>query len=207
MRNSTASPFFLPIASLTIELNTMRWPSTARMRSPALKPAASEGDPACSEATLGLTSGSTPMVPTSNRALPRVRNSVRSGRILSRSSRPSRITTASTSRSGRAATAMSRCSQVRMSAVPSLTITSPGRMPARSAGEPGCTAPTVAGRSRYASTSAPCIRTTASRITARIRFMTGPASRIWNRCHFDFDRNSSFAPVFGSSGFSPAIFT
>ena len=45
MRNATGPPFCLPIASLTIELNTMRWPSTARMRSPALNPAASEGDP------------------------------------------------------------------------------------------------------------------------------------------------------------------
>jgi hypothetical protein len=38
-------------------------------------------------------------------------------------------------------------------------------------------------------------------------FIAGPAIRIWNRCHFDFAMNSSSAPVCGSSGFSPAIFT
>ena len=37
--------------------------------------------------------------------------------------------------------------------------------------------------------------------------MSGPAIRIWNRSHFDFDMNSSGAPVRGSSGDSPAIFT
>ena len=38
-------------------------------------------------------------------------------------------------------------------------------------------------------------------------FMTGPMMRIWNRCHFDFERNSSGAPLRGSSGVSPAILT
>ena len=61
---------------------------------------------------------------------------------------------------------MSRCSQVRTSAVPNLVMVSPGRMPAFSAGEPGCTAPTTAARSRNASTSAPCSRTNASSTTA-----------------------------------------
>ena len=37
--------------------------------------------------------------------------------------------------------------------------------------------------------------------------MTGPAMRIRKRSHFGRVRNSSAAPVCGSSGFSPAIFT
>ena len=38
-------------------------------------------------------------------------------------------------------------------------------------------------------------------------FIAGPAIRIWKRSHLVLDRNSSAAPLCGSSGFSPAIFT
>ena len=42
---------------------------------------------------------------------------------------------------------------------------------------------------------------------ARARFITGPITSTWKRCHFDFDRNSSEDPVRASSGVSPAILT
>ena len=69
------------MASDTCDPNTIRWPFTDTMTSPALRPALSAGSPPSTERMLGFTSGSTPMVPTSNRASPRVRSSVRSGRI------------------------------------------------------------------------------------------------------------------------------
>ena len=208
IRNSIGlSPGFFEIVCAICDANTMRSPSIARITSSTLIPADSAGLPAESDATIGFASGSTPIAPTSNRAPLRVFSSVRSGRILRRCSLPLRSTVTSTSRSGREATAISRCSQVRTSAVPNLVMRSPRRRPAFSAGEPACTAPTTAGRSRNASTSAPCSSTNASRTTASTRFITGPAIRIWKRCHFDFAMNSSSAPVCGSSGFSPAIFT
>ena len=37
--------------------------------------------------------------------------------------------------------------------------------------------------------------------------MAGPITRTRKRSHFDFDMNSSPAPVWRSSGLSPAIFT
>ena len=43
--------------------------------------------------------------------------------------------------------------------------------------------------------------------TASARFITGPITSTWNRCHFDFERNSSDDPVRASSGVSPAILT
>jgi hypothetical protein len=43
--------------------------------------------------------------------------------------------------------------------------------------------------------------------TARTMFITGPMISTWNRCHFVFERNSSGAPVRGSSAASPAILT
>ena len=43
--------------------------------------------------------------------------------------------------------------------------------------------------------------------TASARFITGPITRTWKRCHFVFERNSSGAPVRESSTVSPAIFT
>ena len=50
--------------------------------------------------------------------------------------------------------------------------------------------------------------------SARMMFMTGPATKIWKRCHFVFDMNSSGLPssctaksAVPSPPISPAIFT
>ena len=55
--------------------------------------------------------------------------------------------------------------------------------------------PTTTGSCSNAGSCAPWYSTTAITTTASTRFITGPMTRTWNRCHFVFDRNSSDAPV------------
>ena len=84
---------------------TMRSPLTARTTSPAFSPARSAGSPAITDATIGLMSGSTPMLPISKRVSETVRNETDCVW-------PSRSSVSATSRSGRVPTAMKRSSQV-----------------------------------------------------------------------------------------------
>ena len=66
-----------------------------------------------------------------------------------------------------------------------------GRLSRRALG----TVPTTTGSLSNAGTSMPCCRTSAVMMTASARFITGPMTSTWKRCHFVFDRNSSDAPV------------
>jgi len=89
----------------------------------------------------------------------------------------------------------------------SARMTSPGRSPASSAGEPERTSPTIAGSRRKASSSTPTTNCPQVIRTARTRFIPAPITRMVNRTGFERERNSSPVPASPSSGFSPSIFT
>ena len=126
-----------------------RSPSTASMTSRARSPACSAGSPGMTCMTWGYSAGPTPMSPISKRVCA-------SGVIRSVRSRPSTPrTTTGISRSARGRTSMYSASQVSTARSATLTIRSPGAIPARAAGESSATRPTTGGWTSNAGSSAP----------------------------------------------------
>ncbi len=103
--------------------------------------------------------------------------------------------------------ARKKSSQVSVRWLPTLMMRSPGLIPLCSAGDPLVTTATSTGSLSKIGTWAPWARTTVISTSDRTMFITGPAIRMRKRSHLGRVMNSSAAPVCGSSGFSPAIFT